>query len=58
MNGKHPKTAKPRDLTAEERAALAAVAAIPDNEIDTSDIPEVIDWTGCVRRGLYCPRSA
>jgi uncharacterized protein (DUF4415 family) len=55
MSGKHTKGTKPRALTAEERAALAVVAAMPDSEIDTSDIPEVTDWSGAVRGALYRP---
>ena len=44
-----------RKLTKQERGALKALAAMPDSEIDTSDIPEVTDWTGGVRGGLYRP---
>ena len=47
--------ASTRKLTEEERAALAAVANMPDSEIDTSDLPEVRDWSGAVRGGLYRP---
>jgi uncharacterized protein (DUF4415 family) len=46
---------KVRKLTADEPAALKAVAAMPDREIDTSDSPEVQDWTGAVRGSLYRP---
>jgi hypothetical protein len=46
-----------RKPTKQERAALEAVAAISDREIDTSDIPEVTDWTGAVRGALYRRRS-
>jgi hypothetical protein len=46
-----------RNLTAEERAALDAVAAISDIEIDTSDMQEVTDWSGAVRSGLYRPEK-
>jgi predicted DNA binding CopG/RHH family protein len=38
-----------RKLTSAERARLKQVAALPDNQIDTSDIPEVADRTGWVR---------
>ena len=31
------------ELTAEQRARLEALAALPDEEIDTSDIPELTD---------------
>jgi uncharacterized protein (DUF4415 family) len=46
---------KVRKLTANEQAALNAVAAMPASEIDTSDSPEVRDWRGAVRGGLYRP---
>jgi uncharacterized protein (DUF4415 family) len=49
------KRAKTRQLTAEERAALDAVAAMPDSQIDTSDMPEVTDWSGAVRGALFRP---
>ena len=44
-----------RKLTAEEQAALDVVAAMPDSEIDTSDMPEVTDWRGAVRGEFYRP---
>ncbi|CAK0762511.1 BrnA antitoxin family protein [uncultured Gammaproteobacteria bacterium] len=44
-----------RELTAAERSALNAVASKSDGEIDTSDAPEVTDWSGAVRGGLYRP---
>jgi uncharacterized protein (DUF4415 family) len=47
--------AKVRKLTVKERTALTSVAAMPDSEIDTSDSPEVTDWTGAVRGGLFRP---
>jgi hypothetical protein len=31
---------------------LAALTAMPDAEIDTSDIPEVKDWSGAKRGGV------
>jgi hypothetical protein len=37
---------------AKQRAELAALAALPDDRIDTRDIPEVRDWSG-VKRGLF-----
>ena len=40
------------ELTPEQRAELEALAAMPDDEIDTSDIPEVINWSRGVR-GLF-----
>jgi uncharacterized protein (DUF4415 family) len=34
---------------------LAAIAAMPDDEIDISDIPEVIDWRKAVVGRFYRP---
>jgi uncharacterized protein (DUF4415 family) len=39
-------------LTPEQLADLEALAALPDDQIDTSDAPEVLDWSGA-RRGLF-----
>jgi uncharacterized protein (DUF4415 family) len=39
-------------LSPEQCARLERLSALPDNAIDTSDIPEVRDWTGA-RRGLF-----
>ena len=49
------KMADIRKLTEEEQSALDALAAIPDSEIDTSDMKEVADWSGAVRGALYRP---
>ena len=39
-------------LTREQSARLARLSSLPDEAIDTSDIPEVIDWTGA-KRSLF-----
>ena len=39
-------------LTESDRAALAAVAAMPDDEIDLRGESEVKDWSGAVRSWL------
>ncbi len=52
MSAKHTKA---RDLTAQEQTALAVAAAMADSEIDTSDMPEVTDWSGGARGALYRP---
>ncbi len=41
-----------KPLTAAQRAELEALAAMPDNRINTKDIPEVRDWSGA-QRGLF-----
>ena len=42
-------------LTDEQRAELAALAELPEDEIDTTDIPEVLDWSRARRADLYRP---
>ena len=36
-------------------AEIDALAAMPDNTIDLSDMPEVIDWSNWTRGKFYCP---
>ncbi|MFL5282506.1 MAG: BrnA antitoxin family protein [Rhodopila sp.] len=38
-------------------AELAALEAMPDNTIDTTEIPEVQDWSGAVQGRFYKPRK-
>ena len=40
------------DLTDRQKAELAALAAMSDDEIDTSDIPEITDWSNA-KRGVF-----
>jgi uncharacterized protein (DUF4415 family) len=42
-------------MTPEMEAHLRELAAMPDETIDTSDIPEVLDWSDAVRGGMYRP---
>ena len=44
--------ANSENLTAEQRAELEALAALPDARIDTSDIPEALDWNYTVKQQL------
>jgi uncharacterized protein (DUF4415 family) len=44
-----------RRLTAGQRAELAALAALPDERIDTRKIPEASGWSGAKRGLLYRP---
>ena len=41
-----------RPLTRKQKAELRDLAAMPDERIDTRDIPEVRDWSGA-KRGLF-----
>ena len=42
-------------LSDEQRAEIDALARLPDERIDTSDIPEILDWSGAKRGRLYRP---
>ena len=42
-------------LTRQQRAELKSLAAIPDDAIDTSDTPELLDWSGAKRGVFYRP---
>jgi uncharacterized protein (DUF4415 family) len=46
-----------RKLSTEEQAAIDALRGRPGSEIDLTDpdAPEVKDWSGAVRGGLYRP---
>jgi uncharacterized protein (DUF4415 family) len=48
---------RPAPLTAAQRAELKALAALPDEEIDTSDIPPLSEtfWKNAVRNPFYRP---
>jgi len=41
-----------KTLTKEQQAKLDAPEALSDNQIDTSDIPEIVDFSGA-RRGVF-----
>jgi uncharacterized protein (DUF4415 family) len=43
----------PPDLAAE----LAVLETMPDETIDTSDMPEVVDWAGAERGRFYRPKK-
>jgi len=49
------KSGSMRPLSAELEAELRALEAMPDSEIDTSDMPEVKDWSGARRGAFYKP---
>lgn len=55
MKGAPMRRGNPTPLTSELQAELEALAARPDGELDTSDIPEVRDWSDGVRGAFYKP---
>ena len=42
-------------LTREQRAEIKSLAALHDEAIDTSDAPELLDWSGAKRGFFYRP---
>ncbi|MCA3249424.1 MAG: BrnA antitoxin family protein [Holosporaceae bacterium] len=40
------------NLTAAQKTELEALAALPEAQIDTHDVPEATDWSGG-KRGLF-----
>jgi len=46
---------KDTKLTQAQQKELAALAAMPDEDIDTSDIPERTDWAGVEIGKFYRP---
>lgn len=42
-------------VTKQQADELAALATMPDEAIDTSDIPEITDWSGAVVGKFYRP---
>jgi uncharacterized protein (DUF4415 family) len=52
MKGKPMKKATSKPLTPSQKAELAALAALPDDRINTQAVPEQRDWSGA-RRGVF-----
>jgi len=44
-----------KTLTKQQKADLAALEALPDEGIDTSDIPEILNWSDAQRGLFYRP---
>ena len=40
-------------MTDQQKAELAALAAMSDDDVDTSDIPEATDWANAKRGVIY-----
>ena len=45
----------PPPLTDAQRAELVRLAAMADEDINTDDMPEVLDWSNAVRGKFYRP---
>jgi uncharacterized protein (DUF4415 family) len=44
-----------KNLSRKHKKELRALAAKPDSEIDLTDIPEIVDWSGAVVGKFYRP---
>jgi len=55
MRGETMKRGNPEPLTSELQAELDALTAMPDSEVDTSDMPPISDWSRAVRGAFYRP---
>jgi len=55
MNGERMKKMTSDRLSNEQKAELEALAALPSDQIQTDDMPEVQDWSGAKRGMFYRP---
>ena len=55
MKGATMKRGNSEPLTPELQAELDALAAMPDSEIDTTEMPPITDWSHAVRGPFYRP---
>lgn len=44
-------------MASKQTAELAALAKLPEEDIDTQDIPEITDWHGAETGKFYRPRK-
>ena len=55
MRSKGMKRGNPEPLTRELHAELDVLAAMPEGEIDTTDMPPITDWSHAARGPFYRP---
>jgi uncharacterized protein (DUF4415 family) len=55
MRDETMKKGNPKPLTPELQAELDALAAMPESEIDTTEMPPITDWSKAVRGPFYRP---
>jgi uncharacterized protein (DUF4415 family) len=55
MKGKRMKKTASSSLGEKQRAELKALAKLPDDKIDTRDMPETRDWSKAKRGVFYRP---
>ena len=51
------KKANANQLTEDQAAEIRALKESPDEQIDTTDIPEILDWSEAKRGVFYRPRK-
>lgn len=44
-----------KKMTSEQKAEIEALAALPEEQIQTDDMPEVTNWSGAKRGMFYRP---
>jgi uncharacterized protein (DUF4415 family) len=44
-----------KKLTRKQKQEIKSLAARPDSDIDLTDIPEIVDWSGAVVGKFYRP---
>lgn len=44
-----------KKMTSEQKAEIEALAALPEDQIQTDDMPEVTNWSGAKRGIFYRP---
>ena len=49
------KRGNPEPLTPKLQAELDTLAAMPESEIDTTEMPPIVDWSHAVRGPFYRP---
>lgn len=55
LRGKEGDMRERSRLTPQQKAEIEALASMPDEAIDTSDMPEITDWAGVERGRFYRP---
>ena len=55
MRSETMKKGNPEPLTAKLQAELEALAAMPESEIDITEMPPITDWSNAVRGAFYRP---
>ncbi|MGO9545276.1 MAG: BrnA antitoxin family protein [Rhodomicrobium sp.] len=57
MKEERMKKASSDILSERQKSELEALVSLPDDRIDTQDVPEVRDWTGAKRGLFYRPNK-